>query len=51
MDAQNHTLSDVELDAVSGGKKEQVTVEQYEQILAQMIKNSSTKGGGSSGAW
>ena len=49
------TLSDIELDAVSGGAREQVTREQWERIVAQQIKNASssgsTKGGGASGSW
>ena len=40
--AQIDALSDKELDAVSGGKKErvEVTKEQYEQILAQRIEDA-----------
>ncbi len=45
------TLSDQDLAAVSGGAKTQVTLEQWEKIVAQQIKNGTTKGGGASGSW
>ncbi len=40
MNAQDDTLPDIELNAASGGKREQVTLEQYERILAQMIADA-----------
>ena len=57
MDTRNNTtqadaLSDIELDAASGGRHE-VTRAEWERIVAQMIKNGggSTKGGGATGSW
>ena len=38
---QIEALSDLQLDAVSGGERHQVTREQYEKILAQMIKDAN----------
>ena len=51
MNDQINMLSDIELEAVAGGKKEQVTLEQYEQILAQMIKDNKNNRHGASGSW
>ena len=52
----DRTLSDIELDAASGGaERREVTLAEYERILGQMIQanKDSKKGGGhgASGSW
>lgn len=36
-------LTDLELEVASGGVRHQVTREQYEKILAQMIKDANSR--------